>query len=904
MTRVLSLPPNATLRAIGRAEQSSITALSKTFCELGWPSGLQRVPRDSRPRRIQLQELCFASEPAALIALGSAPNRASLASAGYTRQARYVVAWSPDEVALFDTLLWKSEPADLPLFQAQLNDRYEISYLLSLLSPDNVLEEVPSDLIPNEDMHAALPKVLGDALNNLRLQVADSSAYSGNDPAESDTEVLRLFHQLLYVRIAEDRGTARSESRIQNVMEHKNVGEQLEELLKDYRDQANSELFNPVSISVAHLPTSPLRDVLRQTVEPWKRLRLDFTLARADLAGKLYESYLAALPAQEPDEKRAGRLFQLARGVDKREKQATFYTPPALARLLCDRTLGTKLSGQGVELEDIRIVDTACGSGAFLTTAYFMLQDYLEARKGRTLRPAERERILLECIFGADVDERAIGLAQVQLLEVANLHGRLPTLRKNLFCGDSLPAPPGVKAGADEVPWDEIVGERGLFTIALGNPPFGSQVKLPMRLSIEQISALVSQYPEVRAFGQDYAYYFLALSMRLLETDGYAGLVMPRPLLSLAAGKRARKFLAEAGVSYVTDFRATHVFPHVGASIATVVVDRTVPDETRIEGLQDSREDPRGAIDALMQGSEKGTTSITISHTRLKEIAETGWTPFRVRWFPQLESMLARKTAPLGAGSMRDVRTGVKPGRVEDFVLGPDDWRAVKSKSVVVGEHVLPERFLPQVVYASDVRPFKLEVSGRRLFLPFEQDGSASSNPDVVNALKARGGLPTNYRHGYLPTLCGPKILLRAVAREPASVSDPTGQFVPIMRGVHAIRMDDIKPEHLRGIAALLNSSFYQWLLRGLGSPRSDETIELTLSDVRGLPVPEFSTEELSELCSFADGVKEAIKEENPVRRVKAVRNKRADLDNYVIELLCVSAIVRNAIQEELIREA
>lgn len=901
MTQVLTLPSEGTLRAIGRAEEGSIQALSKTFLELGWANGLERV-RDSRSRRIQ--ELCFASEPAALLALGSSPNRVSLASAGYTRQARYVLAWSPSKVALFDTLLWKSEPADLPLFEAELGDRYEIAYLLSLLSRDQVLDEVPSDLIPNEDIHAALPKVLGDALTNLRLQVADSSAFRGNDPAESDTEVLRLFHQLLFIRIAEDRVAARSESRIENVMEDDSVGRRLEELLNDYRVRANSELFNPVSISVSQLPSLPLRDVLRQTVEPWKRLRLDFSLARADLAGKLYESYLAALPAREPDEKRAKRLFPVAKGVDEREKQATFYTPPALARLLCERTLRTSLSGQSVELEDFRTVDPACGSGAFLTTAYILLRDYLEDRKGRTLRPADRERILLECIFGADVDERAIGLAQVQLLEAANLHGRLPTLRNNLFCGDSLPAPPGVKAGDGEVSWDEIVRERGLFTVVIGNPPFGSQVKLPKRLSVEQISALTNQYPEIRSFGQDYAYFFLALSMRLLKADGRAGLVMPRQLLSLAGGKRARKFLAEVGVSYVTDFRGTRVFPHVGATIATVVVDRTVPDIIRIEGLKDSREDPRGAIDSLMQGAEKGANSINISHDHLNEIAETGWTPFRVRWFPKLESVLDRQTSPLGAGSMRDVRTGIKPARVKDFVLGPGDWHAAKSKSIALKERVLPQRFLPRVVYASDIRPFNLKVTGLRLFLPFEKDGSLASNPEVVKELEARGGLPKNFQHGYLPTLCAPKILLRAFAREPASVSDPTGHFVPIMRGVHAIRMDDIKPEHLCGVAALLNCSFYQWLIRGLGEPRSDETVELTIADVSGLPFPELTTEELSALCQLADRIEEAINEKNPVRRIKAVREARADLDNYAIDLLGVSTKARKAIQEELIREA
>lgn len=900
-----ALLSNAAYRRLLHADNSSVESLNTVFSQLGWASGLRRVPTSPGAKRVPIWELSIACEPAAVVSIGVPGREVLLTTVGYTRQARYALAWSTDRIALYDTLLWQREPGDLPLFQTDPTDHLGIADLLSLVGRDEVLKEVPSDLISADGARAALPTVLGEALSKLRLQVADASAYIGKDTANSDSEVLRLFHQLLYVRIAEDRKSPCSTARIQGLMESDAVGSELAKLLKDYQKEANSELFKPVSISIAQLPASALRAVLRQTVEPWTRLRLDFSVARADLAGKLYESYLSTLPAQEPAVKRAQRLFPVARGIDQREKQATFYTPPALARLLTKRALAPEFRRRHkVVPGKVRVVDTACGSGAFLIAAYLLIRDHLEAQRDHALRIAEREEILLECIFGADVDERALGLAQVQLLEVANLHGRLPSLRNNLFCGDSLPAPPGTKARGGEVPWDDIVTERGNFTTVLGNPPFGAQAKLPRRISVEQISALSSQYPEIRAFGQDYAYFFLALAIRLLDERGCAGLVMPRPLLSLAGGAKAREYLAKAGVSWITDFRAAHVFPHVAASIAAVVVDRTRPAQTHIEGVLDSRDDPRGVLDNLVAGVPKSITKISLPRAQLSKIAESGWTPFRARWLPQLDSHIGRQTSLLGDGPNRDIRTGVKTANVERFVLGPDDWRAANSDAIAVGKRVLPKRFLPPVVYASDIAPFDFRITGRRLFLPFESDGSPASDPQVAAELKARGGLPKNYQHGYLPTLCGPKLLLRAFAREPAVIPDHTGQYVPIMRGVQAVRMDDIQPEHLRGIAALLNSSFYQWLLRGLGAPRGDETVELTIADVHQLPFPELSISELSHLCALADRIEAAMNEHSPVLRVRAVRDERAVLDDFTLDLLEVSAKSREAIQAELIRVA
>jgi hypothetical protein len=481
-------------------------------------------------------------------------------------------------------------------------------------------------------------------------------------------------------------------------------------------------------------------------------------------------------------------------------------------------------------------------------------------------------------------------------------------MKENLLCGDSLPAPPGVSAAAGHVQWDGLIRERGRFTTVLSNPPFGSQAKLPERLSVDAISELTGRYPEVRSFGQDYAYFFLALANRILTRDGSAGLVMPRGLVALGQGAAARAFLSDLGVSWIADLRAARVFPGVGASVVALAVDKSEPSTARVDSVRDSRGDPRALLDDLAHKSPTKVTTASVAALDLRDQVDSGWTLFRLRWADSLKSEINRPFEPLVSGrtssSRRDVRTGVKTARVADFIIPPECYRLEPDNMIAVGKRVIPDRFLPRVIYASDIEPFDLQDSGRRLFLPFEIDGSHATDPEVEAALADRGGLPAHYQHGHLPTLLGPKVLLRAFAREPAAVADPDGRYVPVMRGVHAIRFPGIAISHLSGLAALLNSALYQWLLRGLGSPRADETIEVTVQDVGSLPFPDLALPELHQLDAHARAVIAAVEQEDPIRRAHAVRDARAELDRFVFDLFKVSGHLEETVHNELVRVA
>src|SRR5262249_12069023 len=118
----------------------------------------------------------------------------------------------------------------------------------------------------------------------------------------------------------------------------------------------------------------------------------------------------------------------------------------------------------------LRIIDTACGSGSFLIAAYdyllSVIESYLqihpkEARKNDlVIRDGEprlslkrRREILINCIYGVDIDPQAVEVAQLSLYlklmedETANSAHQnqiemgaalLPSLSSNIVIGNSL----------------------------------------------------------------------------------------------------------------------------------------------------------------------------------------------------------------------------------------------------------------------------------------------------------------------------------------------------------------------------------------------------------------------------------------------------------------------------------
>ena len=150
------------------------------------------------------------------------------------------------------------------------------------------------------------------------------------------------------------------------------------------------------------------------------------------------------------DPEMLGRAFESLMHDGTRQSRGAFYTPPPLIARLSAEAMRTVLTQSGASAEaltSIRVLDPACGSGAFLV---HLLETIAELRAAagdsRPIATLRRE-VLTHSIFGVDVDPTAIWLCQLRLwlsVVVEEPHADplrlapLPNLDRNIREGDAL----------------------------------------------------------------------------------------------------------------------------------------------------------------------------------------------------------------------------------------------------------------------------------------------------------------------------------------------------------------------------------------------------------------------------------------------------------------------------------
>ncbi|MGJ0340805.1 Eco57I restriction-modification methylase domain-containing protein [Aliarcobacter cryaerophilus] len=198
----------------------------------------------------------------------------------------------------------------------------------------------------------------------------------------------------------------------------------------------------------------------------------------------------------------------------KRKKDGVFYTPEYITHYIVENTLGklcnqkkeelnlldvsnptnpkklTKQEKQTLEniysyrdyLLNLKILDPACGSGAFLNQALeFLIKEHDDLDKlrkdfeGEGLGLYDIEASILEHnLYGVDINEDAIEIAKLSLWLRSARRGRpLTKLANKIKCGNSLINDKNIVSNA--FVWEEEfkeVFEQGGFDIVIGNPPY------------------------------------------------------------------------------------------------------------------------------------------------------------------------------------------------------------------------------------------------------------------------------------------------------------------------------------------------------------------------------------------------------------------------------------------------
>lgn len=376
----------------------------------------------------------------------------------------------------------------------QFNDLWQLSYesilngSLEGLSNQRLTREVDTDYL--------------EFINRERLKLAQDivarpgqNAWAFHEDGSINLPLLRSVVQryldrLVVVRFAEDQfvirpGTLRQfwELRATNPYTH-TMDEYLDHFFRRFNEDHNSALFSRGPADDASLSDA----VLLPLIEHLYRAR--YRSMPADIMGNTYEQYLGTTLALE----NGGRVTTRA-NLETRKKQGSYYTPQVIVRYIVDHSLGRWLYGTAdgqpdgeplpdetrktsADLRDLRVLDSACGSGSFLIYAYEVLAKFYQAEierlqtEGETRRQelaaqgitsalelqihltpytAEIERlqhyprlILEQHLYGVDLDPQAAEIAVVNLIMRAlerrtSPDKRLPLiLNQNIKVGNSL----------------------------------------------------------------------------------------------------------------------------------------------------------------------------------------------------------------------------------------------------------------------------------------------------------------------------------------------------------------------------------------------------------------------------------------------------------------------------------
>jgi len=295
-------------------------------------------------------------------------------------------------------------------------------------------------------------------------------------------------------------------------------------------DQGHKSLDLPTGYNGGLFEKDTLVDDLQLEDEPWTEVfktigNYDFRdegEVNVDVLGHIFEKSITEL-----EKRRVLGLF--GRQADPtaqptmpksalRKRFGIYYTPPQFTQFIVERTVGQLIAERVDPLEDViasiaalrklRVVDPACGSGAFLIAAYEAFELAYEVilhrlrEEGCAAEAAEVRReypdwILADNLFGVDLSRESVEITQLALwIRSARKGKALSDLSRNIICGNSLVADSAVHERAMD--WRQTfpaIFAAGGFDCVIGNPPW-ERLKLQEReffaLSSPKIASAVN----------------------------------------------------------------------------------------------------------------------------------------------------------------------------------------------------------------------------------------------------------------------------------------------------------------------------------------------------------------------------------------------------------------------------
>ena len=461
-------------------------------------------------------------------------------------------------------------------------DKYDEIY--SKISRENVYNGSFEDLFSkNESLGLTIDQVFLKQINEWRLKLGNYLYQSNKDLESINQETQEIINQIIFLRICEDRNLPVYQ-KLNIVIEDSpsKLKTDLQNIILKANRKYNSGLFKNYEL-ITSIDDSILKEIIKSLYYPVSPY--DFSVISSNLLGDIYEIFLTETLALE-DNKLI--IKPKASYIDK----SIVTTPNNIVKFMVDRCLSDKISGKSPsEIKKMKFADIACGSGVFLTQMLeyiinYCEQWYIENNKIEKLTEihtdeykikfSEKKDILVSCIYGNDIDIRAVEVAKLSLLlkileneDSSTLdldESILPSLDNNIYMGNSLidfsmiDVDRHIQEAIQIKPfsWDLVLDNK--FDLIIGNPPYAKTEDIKNNVCDFEYNCY-SQYYKTAYKQYDKYYLFVERAHSLLNDDGLLCYIIPNKFAKIASGKELRKLISEKKLlKLFIDFNFNQVF--------------------------------------------------------------------------------------------------------------------------------------------------------------------------------------------------------------------------------------------------------------------------------------------------------------------------------------------------------
>lgn len=728
---------------------------------------------------------------------------------------------------------------------------------------------------------------------------------------ELNYAVQLIIDRIIFLRIAEDRGIERYGKLkklldlAENNIDKCPVYEGFIELCKKADAKYNSGLFHfteeeditldaDILTPTLHVDDGTLKKIIKGLYYP--DCPYEFSMISTEILGNIYEQFLGkvirltdahhAKVEDKPEVKKAGGVF---------------YTPQYIVDYIVENTIGELLKGKTPnKVSELRIVDPACGSGSFLLGAYQKLLDwhtdyysnleqppknviYTDKKGIKRLTIQEKKRILLNNIYGVDIDSQAVEVTKLSLLlkvledenkDVLEQQQKLiqeralPFLGNNIRCGNSLIGTDILEEDdlTDEdisiinpFDWEEEFSEvfsNGGFDVVIGNPPYFNIDTWGIKSKPKEY--IKKHYKNIWRDKTDILFYFIEKAISISKSD--VGFIVSNAFLFADKSDKLRNFILDnAPIKKIVNFEGYKVFKDANISTCIIFLNNNKNDTVKALGLERDNYTISELVKILYD--ENNYFDLKLSKDDVFPIKNNS-------------IMVLNKKIDNNYNKLSDlfyIGQGMQTGA--NNVYGFNEY-----------PNQFPDEYIRKRVNVSDIEPYS-PLKHAEYILYLEDVEKFTDLPDSIkqylksNSAKLKGradkkrrktSLWWNYTFALHKEYYNfPRIFTNYRNNSNKFTIDINKEFIGYTNST--VIFDTNEKINLKYLLTLLNSNVLNFRYKSIGKQTSKNTYEYFSRGLGKLPIPEISLEEQMPFIDLADKMLDLT---NQLQNVKTPKQK------------------------------